>query len=73
MASICSACGKGSIVSETWLKKFEHKGETLEAEYTEEYCDACGSLMQSLNTIHNNQLKQAAAIEAFEGKISSTL
>lgn len=68
MEQICPACGKGRIICETSLKKFEYKGAILEAEYSEEYCDACGSLMQSLNTIHHNQLKQAAAIEAFAGK-----
>lgn len=72
MALTCPACGKGSIVCETWLKEFEHKGETLEAEYMEEYCDACGTLTQSPNTIHHNLLTKMAAIKAYEDRTSRT-
>ncbi len=63
MASTCPACGKGNIVSKTWMREFEHEGKTLEAEYTEDYCNACGTLMQSPETIRRNLSMRTAVIE----------
>ena len=54
MSQICPACAVGRIVSETWPKEFEYNGCTLVAEYTEEFCDACGTLMQGTETIRRN-------------------
>lgn len=54
MNSPCPVCGLGHIKSETGLREFEYRGATLTASHTEEYCDACGTLLQSPETVREN-------------------
>lgn len=54
MKPICPICGQGHIERETWPEVFEYQGATLTAERTEEFCDECGTLLQSPSVIREN-------------------
>lgn len=54
MNSPCPVCGLGHIKSETGLKEFEYRGATLTGSHTDEFCDACGTLLQSPETVREN-------------------
>lgn len=54
MSSTCPVCGVGHIVIETLSEKFDYLGFQLEAEKVEEFCDSCGTLLQSPETIRAN-------------------
>lgn len=54
MNSPCPVCGLGHIKSETGLRVFEYRGAALTASHTEEFCDACGTLLQSPETVREN-------------------
>lgn len=54
MNSPCPVCGLGHIKSETGLSEFEYRGATLTASHIEEYCEACGTLLQSPKTVREN-------------------
>lgn len=50
----CPICLEGKIVLETEKKDFDHNGASLFYQYDNEYCDHCGSMMHSAETVKNN-------------------
>jgi HTH-type transcriptional regulator/antitoxin MqsA len=70
MSANCPVCCEGHIVSETWPDEFEYKGVTLNASHTEEYCDACGTLLQSPETIRENVRNKQRAKNAHDGLLT---
>lgn len=54
MSANCPVCCEGNIVRETWPAEFEYQGVTLSSDYIEEYCDACGTALQSPKIIREN-------------------
>jgi HTH-type transcriptional regulator/antitoxin MqsA len=67
MTATCSLCGEGNIVRDSWKKEFEHNGLQLSAEYVQQYCDGCGSLLQTPEVIRQNARNKQRAKNAHEG------
>lgn len=67
MSAICPVCGQGHIIKDTFLEEFEYKHAVLSVEQSEEYCDACGTLMQTQEMIRKNMRNKVRAQNIFDG------
>lgn len=54
MSKICQVCGEGHIIKVTENETFEYKSAQLTAEKTIQFCDECGTLMQSVAIVREN-------------------
>jgi putative zinc finger/helix-turn-helix YgiT family protein len=70
MSANCPVCCEGHIVSDTWLDEFEYKCVTLNAFHTEEFCNVCGTLLQSPETIRANVRNKQRAKNAHDGLLT---
>lgn len=67
MTATCPLCGEGHIVRDSWPQEFEHHGEKLITVYVQQYCDGCGSLLQTPEIIRENSRNKQRAKNAHEG------
>lgn len=54
MSASCPVCGQGQIKRESSLEEFEYRGSMLTADRIEEFCDACGTALQTPEIIREN-------------------
>ena len=67
MSAQCPVCGAGQIVRDSLQEEFEHEGVTLCATRIEEYCDACGTLLQTPAIVRENARNRQRAKLAHDG------
>lgn len=72
MSATCPVCCQGQIVSESWQQEFKHQGVALFAEYTEEFCDACGTLLQSPKTVRENSRNKQRVKNSYDGLLDGS-
>jgi hypothetical protein len=63
MTAKCPICLEGNIVQETLMTEFLYQDVPLRAEYTQQSCDACGSLLQSPDIIRLNMENRALSVK----------
>lgn len=70
MSATCPVCGEGHITSETRPREFGYRGITMTSDHTEEYCDTCGTLLQSPATVRENVRNIQRAKNVHDGLLS---
>lgn len=70
MSANCPVCGQGHITRDVFPENFDHRGVTLVAQRIEEYCDACGTLLQTPEIVRENSRNKQRAINQHEGMLT---
>lgn len=50
----CPICVQGDIIQEVSLQEFEYENKNYKVPYKQDYCNKCGSIVQSGQTIKEN-------------------
>lgn len=70
MSALCPVCGEGHITRDTWKAEFEYQGTVLFSEHTEEFCDACGTSLQTPEMLKENARSILRAKLAYDGLLN---
>lgn len=72
MSTICQVCGEGHIIKNKTNETFEYKSQQLTAEKTVQFCDECGTLMQSVAIVRENARNIQQAKNVYDKLLTGT-